>query len=242
MIEQSQPLQFELQVVSLLALFGVALADLLTKVFQLAFERRKEQIEVLLVQIAEADRGLLQQTVGQIFKLLSEANLRLLLLLLALGLGRPLGVQQSLILLEAPIELEHQMLLLFVLLLLLQALFLQSRRLPEFMVQLGLRQSGSQLPMAPTRETESQRHYQHKKRQPQPPRRQKFRHPKVQSAAELVQRMRSTHCNPNRPHMRSLSLTRSARVNSPSTSRKARIALRKIPWNRQPAVSRHPSR
>ena len=74
---------------------------------------------------------------------MSETGLGLLLLLLALGLCRPLGVQQSLILLQAPIELEHQMLLLFILLLLLPPLLLQSCQLPEFMVQLGLRQTGS---------------------------------------------------------------------------------------------------
>ena len=74
---------------TLLALLGMALPNLLTKGVQLAPERREQQIEMLLVQIAETDGGLLEQAVSQIFKLLAKASLCLLLLALTVQQREP---------------------------------------------------------------------------------------------------------------------------------------------------------
>ena len=124
-VEFGQTLQFELEAVTLGRLLGMGFSHLATEAFQLLFQRCQQQIQTVLVQVAKVTRVLLENTIGEVFKLLAETLFPIPLQLQLLGGGQSLAAQGGFGILEAGSELDEQGLLLIQLLLTLHPLILQ---------------------------------------------------------------------------------------------------------------------
>lgn len=127
-IEFGEALQLELETVALGRLLSMGLPHLTAKALELLLERSKQQIETVLVQFTEVAGVLLEDPVGEVLELLTEALLSLLLQLQLLRGSQPLAAQGSFCILETGGELDQQGLLLIQLLLPLLPLILQFRQ------------------------------------------------------------------------------------------------------------------